>query len=184
MSTQSLFSVNLVRRKLASVEADMVTGYVYVLCDPNGTYRYIGKCESTLDNRMDLNKWKLRTDYTCSPLYRYVHDEWGGTFDDWSIQEIASVTFDRRLLPTALVDCEDMFMQAMRHAGHPLLNKNRARCESVDRREYMRQWRLRNPGYMARKGREHRARRERARVAALAAKAEELAREVDTEQTM
>ena len=48
----------------------------------------------------------------------------------------------------------------------------------------MRQWRLRNPGYMARKGREHRARRERARVAALAAKAEELAREVDTEQTM
>jgi hypothetical protein len=97
------------------------------------------------------------------------------------------VTFDRRLLPTALVDCEDMFMQdmqAMRHAGHPLLNKNRARCESVDRREYMRQWRLRNPGYMARKGREHRDRRERARVAALAAKAEELAREVDAEQTM
>ena len=186
MPTQTLLSMNLVRRKPESADADMVTGRIYVLRDPDGKYRYVGKNQSTLDNRMDLNKWKLRTDWTCSPLYRYVHDECGGTFDGWTIHEIASVTFDRRLLPNALVDCEDLFMKTMKAAGHPLLNKNRAKSQS-NRREYMRQWRIRNGqgtgnSYMAKKSREHRARREQARVAALAAKAEALALEIESEQ--
>ena len=112
--TQTLLSMNLVRRKPESADADMVTGRIYVLRDPNGNYRYVGKNQSTLDNRMDLNKWKLRTDWTCSPLYRYVHDECGGTFDGWTIHEIASVTFDRRLLPNALVDCESTPATALR----------------------------------------------------------------------
>ena len=51
----------------------------------------------------------------------------------------------------------------------------------------MRQWRIRNgqdtaDSYMARKSREHRARREQARVAALAAKAEALALEIESEE--
>ena len=85
-----------------------------------------------------------------------------------------------------MVDCEDLFMRTLRHAGHPLLNKNRAKSQS-NRREYMRQWRIRNGqgtgnSYMARKSREHRAHREQARVAALAAKAEELALEMEAEE--
>ena len=176
MSTQALLSLNIVRRRPESVESDMATGRVYVLRDPEGVSRYVGKNESTLAGRMDLNRWVLRTDWTCSPLYRYVHDHCGGSFDGWTIDEIASVRFDRRLLPNALVDYEDLCMRAMRNGGYPLLNKNRARCESRDCREYMRQWRARNPDYMAKKSREH---RERRRVAALMVKAEELAREVD-----
>ena len=42
---------------------------------------------------------------------------------------------------------------------------NRNRAKGGDRRAYMRAWRARNPGYMARKGREHRDRR---RLGALA----------------
>ena len=51
--------------------------------------------------------------------------------------------------------------------GHPLLNRNRAK--GGDRRAYMRAWRARNPGYMARKGREHRERRRLAALALVAA---------------
>ena len=43
MPTQTLLSMNLVRRKPESVETDMVTGRVYVLRDPDGKYRYVGK---------------------------------------------------------------------------------------------------------------------------------------------
>eukprot|EP01043_Picozoa_sp_COSAG02_P051111 COSAG02_NODE_5339_length_4421_cov_1.716104_7_plen_279_part_00 len=82
---------------------------------------------------------------------------------DWSIRCLATVTCDKTLFVDALLDMEDMCMRALRWCGHPLLNRNRAK--GVDRRAYMRAWRARNPGYMARKGREH---RERRRLAALA----------------
>ena len=104
----------------------MVAGYVRVLRGPNGTYRHIGKCQSTLDNRMDLNKSKLRTNYACSPVYRYVQYTMSRAANSMagpSKRLPLAVAFDRRLLSTALVDCEDMFMQAMRNAGAHLTFK-------------------------------------------------------------
>ena len=96
-----------------------------------------------------------------------MHDECGGTFDAWSIRCLATVTYDKTLFPDALLDMEDMCMRALRRCGHPLLNRNRAK--GGDRRAYMRAWRARNPGYMARKGREHRERRRLATLALVAA---------------
>ena len=89
--------------------------------------------------------------------------ECGGTFDGWSIRCLATVTYDKTLFPDALLDMEDRCMRTLRRCEHPLLNRNRAK--GGNRRAYMRAWRARNPGYMARKGREH---RERRRLAALA----------------
>ena len=149
-------------------------GQVYGLFDRDGVLRYTGSNKSTLEERMRLFNFKLRTDHTASPLYRYVHAN-GGSFDGWAIRPIAQIKYDFNLLPDALVDAEDACISALRRAGHPLLNKNRARCQDRDRREYMRQWRLRNKGYMSAAGKKH---REKRRVAALAAKAEQLAQEV------
>ena len=147
--------------------ANEAFGQIYGLFDRDSVLRYVGKNKSTLENRMNLNTWKVRMDPTSSPLYRYVQQN-GGSFDGWTIRPIARITYDQSLLPDALVDAEDECISALRRAGHPLLNKNKAKAPR-DRREYMRAWRARNPDYMKRKGREH---RERRRVAALAAQAQ------------
>ena len=55
-------------------------------------------------------------------------------------------------------------IELYRELGHELLNKRRACDSKEDRREYMRQWRIRNgqggddESYMARKSREFRER--------------------------
>ena len=110
---------------------------------------------------MDAKVVELRAELAQG--YRFVHDECGGSLEEWSIQCLATVTYDKTLFPDALLDMEDMCIRSLRRCGHPLLNRNRAK--GGDRRAYMRAWRARNPGYMARKGREH---RERRRLAALA----------------
>ena len=163
MPTQSLLDVNVTRRTAESEDSDMVTGQVYGMFY-NNQYHYTGSTHADdLNDRKGLHVLKLSRDHLSSPLYRFVHDECGGTFDDWSIRCLATVTYDKTLFPDALLDMEDMCMRALRRCGHPLLNRNRAK--GGDRRAYMRAWRARNPGYMARKGREH---RERRRLAALA----------------
>jgi hypothetical protein len=149
-----------------------VTGRVYALVDPDGVIRYIGSTLLELGKRMSLHRTKETHDGSASPLLRYVNAR--GGFDGWTIREVATITYDPTLNPDALKDTECAAIKTMRTAGHPLLNKNSPKCQNQDRREYMRQWRQRNPGYMARKGREH---RERRRVAALAAKAELMALE-------
>ena len=150
-----------------------VTGRVYSLVDPDGVTRYIGSTEHELSKRMQLHCLKLEHDCTASPLLRYVSQR--GGFEGWTIRQVVAITYDPAVRPDALRDAETSAITALRRAGHPLLNKNLPKCQSADRREYMRQWRQRNPGYMAREGREH---RERRRVAALAAKAEQLALEL------
>lgn len=155
--------------------ANTRSGQVYGLFDPNGVLRYTGSNKTTLEERMRLFDFKLRTDHTSSPLYRYVHDECAGSFDGWTLRPVARISYDFDLLPDALVDVEDACIVALRRAGHPLLNKNRAKCQDRDRREYMRQWRLQHKGYMSAAGKKH---REKRRVAALAAKADQLAQEV------
>jgi hypothetical protein len=167
MPTQSLLDVNVTRRTAESEDSDMVTGQVYGMFY-NNQYHYTGSTHADdLNDRKGLHVLKLSRDHLSSPLYRFVHDECGGTFDDWSIRCLATVTYDKTLFPDALLDMEDMCMRALRRCGHPLLNRNRAK--GGDRRAYMRAWRARNPGYMARKGREHRERRRLAALALVAA---------------
>ena len=151
--------------------ANLQTGQVYGLFDPSGVPRYTGSNKTTLEKRMQLFNFNLRTDHTASPLYRYVHAN-GGSFDGWTIRPIAQIMYDFNLLPDALVDAEDACINTLRRAGHPLLNKNQAKCQDRDRREYMRQWRLRNKGYMSAAGKKY---REKRRAAALAAKAAQMA---------
>ena len=163
MPTQSLLSVNVTRRTAESEDGDMVTGQVYGMLY-NGQYHYAGSSHAAdLSQRKAMHMLKLSRDHLSSPLYRFVHDECGGSLEEWSIQCLATVTYDKTLFPDALLDMEDMCIRSLRRCGHPLLNRNRAK--GGDRRAYMRAWRARNPGYMARKGREH---RERRRLAALA----------------
>ena len=167
MPTQSLLDVNVTRRTAESEDSDMVTGQVYGMFY-NNQYHYTGSTHADdLNDRKGLHVLKLSRDHLSSPLYRFVHDECGGTFDAWSIRCLVTVTYDKTLFPDALLDMEDMCMRALRRCGHPLLNRNRAK--GGDRRAYMRAWRARNPGYMARKGREHRERRRLAALALVAA---------------
>ena len=117
---------------------DELTHYnleIYGLFDRDSVLRYVGKNKSTLENRMNLNNWKVRMDPTSSPLYRYVQQN-GGSFDGWTIRPIARITYDQSLIPDALVDAEDECIGALRRAGHPLLNKNKAKA-TRDRREYI-----------------------------------------------
>ena len=157
---------------LHTASSNRVTGRVYALVDGDGVIRYIGSTQLDLAKRMGLHRTKESLDGSASPLLRYVNAH--GGFEGWTIREVATITYDPTLNPDALKDAECAAIKTMRAAGHPLLNKNLPKCENRDRREYMRLWRQRNPGYMSRKGREH---RERRRVAALAAKAEQMALE-------
>ena len=74
------------------------------------------------------------------------------------------VSYDSRRLPLALKRDEDEMIEHYREMGYELLNKRRACDSKEDRREYMRQWRIRNgqggngESYMARKSREFRER--------------------------
>ena len=74
-----------------------------------------------------------------------------------------SLAYDMNAIESGVHHVGSVELRARSASGHPLLNRNRAK--GGDRRAYMRAWRARNPGYMARKGREH---RERRRLAALA----------------
>ena len=77
---------------------------------------------------------------------------------------IRRVTYDARRLPLALKREEDEMIELYREMGCELFNKRRACDSKEDRREYMRQWRIRNgqggdgESYMARKSREFRER--------------------------
>ena len=180
MPTQTVLNVNVTHRAPDSVDTDMVTGQVYGMLY-EGQYYYAGSSHAgDLNKRKATHLLNLDKDHLCSPFYRFVHNECGGSLDDWSIQCLATVAYDKRLFPDALLDMEDMCIRSLRRCGHPLLNRNRPKCQNPDRREYMREWRRRNAGYMSRKGREH---RERRRVAALAAKAEELALEIEANES-
>ena len=67
----------------------------------------------------------------------------------WTIVQLAEVTYDPELTPNALKHAEEAAISAMRARGEPLLNKNRAvDTTNAARREYMAEWRRRNPGYM------------------------------------
>ena len=112
--------------------ANEAFGQTYGLFDRDSVLRYVGKNKSTLENRMNLNNWKVRMDPTSSPLYRYVQQN-GGSFDGWTIRPIARITYDHSLLPDALVDAEDECITALRRAGHPLLNKNKAKATRARR---------------------------------------------------
>ena len=180
MPTQTVLNVNVTRRTPESESTDMVTGQVYGMLYKS-QYYYAGSSHTNdLNQRKAMHLLNLTKDHLCSPFYRFVHDECGGTLDDWSIRCLATVTYDKKQFPDALLDMEDMCIRSLRRCGHPLMNRNRPKCQNRDRREYMREWRRRNAGYMSRKGREH---RERRRVAALAAKAEALALEIEADES-
>ncbi len=167
-------------RVLHRPSSNRVTGRVYALVDSDGVIRYVGSTLMELTKRMQMHDYQGTYDGTASPLLRYVRAN--GGFRGWTIRELATVTFDKVLNPDMLKDAECASIKELRQAGHPLLNKNLPKDKSRDRREYMRLWRQRHPGYMSRKGKEH---RERRRVAVMAARAEQLALEpaVQAEQT-
>ena len=160
-------SIQIVRTAHTGTEANLKVGRIYCLRDPTGIDRYVGKTDTSEDDRMNMHEKKLQHDPLASPLYRYAHENTGGTFAEWTIRPLMIVHYDPAVNPDALVDAEDKCMKLMRKRGCDLLNKNHAKCQNVDRREYMRQWRARNPAYMSRKGKEHYLRRKAA--AALAA---------------
>ena len=64
---------------------------------------------------------------------------------------------DHRRVP--LKEAEQVAIAALRARGEELLNHNAAIDTNAARREYMAEWRRRNPGYMATKSAEHRERR-------------------------
>ena len=134
----------------------MRTGKVYGLRDRSDRFRYVGSSCQTLLERLHTHKHAARADPLCCPLYR----ECGGDgLAGWTIVQLAEVTYDPELTPNALKHAEEAAISAMRARGEPLLNKNRAVDTNAARREYMAEWRRRNPGYMATKSAEHRERR-------------------------
>ena len=77
---------------------------------------------------------------------------------------VKTVHYDQRRLPFALLNEENNMINEMKLNDQPLVNKRFARDPKMERREYMRQWRIRNgqggagESYMARKSREFRQR--------------------------
>ena len=142
----------------------MKTGYVYALRDPAGHLRYAGSSGRTPLERFRGHRHSARADPLACPLYR----ECGGNLDNWSVVQLAELTYDEEVTPHALKDAEQAAISALRARGEPLLNKNRAVDPDAARREYMREWRRAHPTYMADASREHRERR-RQRAAAAAA---------------
>ena len=149
----------------------LATGYIYIITDPSGMARYHGSAkdrgsegpEATLNRRMCNHRYAARHDPNSTPLYRAA----GGDMSGWNILLIRTVHFDEARLPLALLDEEDETRETITSI-FPLLNKNRAKAASADRRAYMAAWRAAHPGYMAQKSREHRQRR-RDQLAAAAA---------------
>ena len=162
MGTHTVPSIEFPASAHTATKANLKVGRIYCLRDPDGIDRYVGKTETSEDDRKKLHEQKLQHDPLASPLYRYAHENTGGTFTDWTIRPLMIVHYDPAVNPDALVDAEDKCMKLMRKRGCELLNKNHAKCQNVDRREYMKQWRARNPTYMSRKGKEHYLRRKAA----------------------
>ena len=130
------------------------TARVYCLLDGAGQQRYVGSTVQPLEHRLAQHQWACRDDPTASPLYRSV-----ASLDDWTIVALVELQFDAAVFPHALQQAEQAAIDQLREQGAELLNHNRPVDTNAARREYMREWRRRNAGYMAAKGREHRERR-------------------------
>ena len=146
----------------------MTTETIYTCADSDGRVRYIGRTRLPLAKRVSLHQDQLRNDHLACPLYRFMHDhnaQFGQGNDDWTIQPLATINFPVETDLGGILENEAI--QWFRRTYNPnlLLNCNRPSCQTERaraRREYMRQWRVRNgqggpPGtsYMSRKSREN-----------------------------
>ena len=77
----------------------------------------------------------------------------------WTIVALVELQYDAAVFPHALRQAEQAAIDQLRGQGVVLLNKNAPVDTNAARRAYMAEWRRRNAGYMAAKGREHRERR-------------------------
>ena len=144
-----------------SLPTDMTVGYVYIIRHLNtGLILYVGSCIDC-PHRM-LSHQRTHSCGYKTALQRHVEDN--GGWANFEMHPIMIVTYDSRRLPLALKRDEDEMIEHYREMGYELLNKRRACDSKEDRREYMRQWRIRNgqggngESYMARKSREFRER--------------------------
>ena len=133
----------------------MRTGRIYGLLDSTGRFRYVGSTYQALQERFRGHRHSARADPLSCPLYR----ECDGNLDDWTAVQLAEIAYDELLMPNALKEAEQVAIAALRARGEELLNHNAAIDTNAARREYMAEWRRRNPGYMATKSAEHRERR-------------------------
>ncbi len=133
----------------------MRTGRIYGLLDSTGRFRNLGSTYHALQERSRGHRHSARADPLSCPLYR----ECDGNLDDWTAVQLAEIAYDELLMPNALKEAEQVAIAALRARGEELLNHNAAIDSNATRREYMADWRRRNPGYMATKSAEHRERR-------------------------
>ena len=154
-----------IHRAPLTIDEELAIGFVYCLRDASGTDRYVG---STRDC---VARWAAHRQMGCdgnaSALHRYVAAQ-GGTLDGWELVVLREVHYDSARVPLALLRAEEATRTELLAQDAPLLNRNRAFDPCTARREYQRAWRLRHPGYMSAKSREHRARRRAALAAATA----------------
>jgi uncharacterized protein (DUF2235 family) len=148
-------------RVIESQPDDMTVGYVYVVRHiTTGIILYVGSCIDCAQ-RIQTHQRTHSCGYKTA-LQRYTEDS--GGWANFELHPIRVVTYDSRRLPLTLKREEDEMIELYRELGHELLNKRRACDSKEDRREYMRQWRIRNgqggddESYMARKSREFRER--------------------------
>ena len=150
-------------------------GTIYTLRSPDGVLRYVGSTTQSLQARLAQHRHACIEDPTCCPLYRYAQSDGGGRMDGWRIQKLIVLNSeDPDVFTHLLLRLESVAIELLRR-HHPLLNNNTPQDADADRRVYMRRWRRqhgqgqidpttgRSLSYMARKSREHRARRRAAR---------------------
>lgn len=98
-----------------------------------------------------------------SRIQRHIRDN--GGIENFQMYILETIVYDTRRNPLGLKEAEDRWITHMRQGGHQLVNRNHAIDQNERRRLRSKRFRDQNPGYMAQKSREYRA-RQRALAAA------------------
>ena len=147
----------------------MTTGRVYTLSDPNGTVVYAGSTCSA--SRLQGHRSQCAGDHLACPLYRYAHASFGG-MEGFTEQTVAEIQLpqDAVAAKRLLRGLEALVVRQLRGTDGVQLKNRNSPVGDQQRSARGKAWRDAHPGYMAAKGREWRAKRQRA--ARLAAQAQ------------
>jgi hypothetical protein len=136
-------------------------GYVYGILNSQGRFIYAGSSLVLAPgDRMSKHRGSS-TENAGSPLHRAMQ----ATDDSDLWQLIVLEAMPEGTTRQQLRNREQVHLTQLRTAGHPLLNRNDAVCQSERVRLSQQAWRAAHPGYMAEAGRRYRARQRALREA-------------------